>query len=205
MKIEAPLRKFQQQALDWIVEHFPGVGLDRRAELFVSIFKELIPSSAKVLDIGGGWGFYVEPLERARNCEVTVLDVREPRFRKAPVVVYEGDKLPFADQSFDVSLLITVLHHVVSPERLLAEARRVTRHLVIVVEDLYQSSIGRIWTILRDSFYNLEIVGHPHQFRTREEWRHCFQKLGFRMREEKEITTSLLGIPILNGCFFLNC
>jgi ubiquinone/menaquinone biosynthesis C-methylase UbiE len=185
------------------VGNFPGVGLDRRAESFVTLFQEFIPPASRVLDIGGGWGFYVEPLKRSRNCEVTVLDVVEPGFRKAPVVTYEGERIPFSDGSFDVSLLITVLHHVNSPEKVLAEAKRVTRRWVIVVEDLYRHGAGRIWTILRDSFYTLEFVGHPRQFRKKEEWSQCFRSLGFRVDSEREIVTSLLGIPILNGLFVL--
>ncbi len=201
--LKAEIRKGQRRLLDWIVGHFPGIGLDRRAEDFVSIFKEFIPEAAQVLDIGGGWGFYAEPLKRSRNCEVTVLDVEAPRFRKAPVVVYGGEKMPFPDRSFDVSLLVTVLHHVKSPEAVLAEAKRVTRQIVIVVEDLYRNAIERFWTIVRDSFYNLEFVGHPRNFRTQEEWIQCFQTLGFQVEYQKEVGTSLLGIPILNGYFIL--
>lgn len=205
MGVDARIRKVQSETLDWIIGHFPGVGLDRRAEDFVSIFREVIPLGAKILDIGGGWGFYAEPLKRHLNCQVTILDVRKPGFSKAPVTIYEGDRMPFPDQSFDVSMLITVLHHVASPEKVLAEAKRVTRHLVLVVEDLYQSAIGRYWAILRDSIYNLEFVGHPRNFRRKEEWLTCFRKLGFRLEFEREISTSLLGIPIQNGCFALGC
>ena len=204
MSVETQIRTIQRQSLDWIVGRFPKVGLDRRAEGFVSLFGEFIPPRAKVLDIGGSWGFYVEPLRRSRECEVTVLDVVEPKFRKAPVVTYEGNRIPFPDRSFDVSLLVTVLHHVRFPEKVLAEAKRVSRRFVIVVEDLYHHWAGRLWTILRDSFYTLEFVGHPHQFRKRKEWQDCFKGLGFQVTSEKEVYTSLLGIPILNGVFVLN-
>ena len=203
MKLQSAVRKAQRQALDWIVENFPAVGLDRRAENFVSIFKEFVPPASRVLDIGGGWGFYAEPLKRSRGCDVTVLDVVEPRFRKAPVVLYSGGKFPFPDRSFDVSLLVTMLHHVPKPEAVLAEAKRVTRRAVIVVEDLYRTAAGRFWTVLRDRFYNLEFVGHPCQFRKKEEWFRCFRKLGLHLEFEKEIHTFLAGMRILNGVFVL--
>ena len=203
MKLHSAVRKAQRQALDWIVENFPTVGLDRRAENFVSIFKEFVPRASRVLDIGGGWGFYAEPLKRSRDCDVTVLDVVEPRFRKAPVVLYGGEKFPFPDRSFDVSLLVTMLHHVPKPETVLAEAKRVTRRAVIIVEDLYRTTAGRFWTILRDRFYNLEFVGHPCQFRKKEEWLRCFRKLGLRLEFEKETHTFLAGMRILNGIFVL--
>lgn len=201
--LEAGIRKGQRNFLDWIVGHFPGIGLDRRAESFVSHFKEFIPLRSRVLDIGGRWGFYAEPLQRLRNCDVTVLDVEEPKFSKVSVVTYGGERMPFPDGSFDVSLLVTVLHHVKVPEAVLAEAKRVTRGAVIVVEDLYQSAVGRLWTIVRDSLYNLEFFGHPRNFRTKAGWLDCFRNLGFEVAAEKEMVTSLLGLRILNGCFVL--
>ena len=204
MNAEAEIRKVQRQCLDWVVGHFPGVSLERRAEEFVSLFEEFIPPNAQILDIGGGWGFYVEPLERVRNCKVTVLDVVEPAFHKAPVLTYAGEKMPFPDKSFDVSLLVTMLHHVRFPEKLLAEAKRVTRRFVIVVEDLYRHAAGRVWTILRDTLFNFEFVGHPRQFRRREEWLECFSRLGLKKEFEKEIYTFLLGFRILNGIFVLS-
>lgn len=203
MKCQDTIRKVQRRFLDWVVGSFPAMGLDRRAEGFVSIIKDFVPSDARVLDVGGGWGFYVEPLERFRDCEVTVLDVVEPGFRKAPVVTYDGNRMPFPDGSFDVSLLVTMLHHVPDPEKVLAEAKRVTRGAVIVVEDLYRTSLGRWWTILRDVLYNFEFIGHPCQFRKKEEWFRCFERMGFRLKFETEIYTSLLGMRILNGIFVL--
>ena len=205
MSVTSKIRKIQRQCLDWMVGGFPRINLEHRAEELVSLFGSSIPHRSKVLDIGGGWGFYVDPLTRSRDCRVTVLDVTKPGFSKAPVVTYSGGEMPFPDKSFDVSLLITVLHHVKSPEKVLAEARRVTRRMVIVVEDLYRHWAGRIWTILRDSLFNLEFIGHPCQFRKKREWFECFQKLGFKLESEQEIYTFLLGLRILNGIFVLNC
>lgn len=204
MSLATRIRKAQRSCLDWTVGRMPGLGLEQRAEGFVALFDNYLLPKSKILDIGGGWGFYVEPLKRLRGSDVTVLDVVEPGFRKAPVVTYEGEQIPFPDRSFDVSLLITVLHHVESPEKVLAEARRVTRKFVIVVEDLYHHWAGRLWTVLRDSFYTFEFVGHPHNFRDKRGWRECFQKLGFGLEAEKEVYTSLLGIRILNGVFVLD-
>ena len=205
MNLESRIRKAQRQCVDWMVGGFPKASLERRAEQFVSLFGSRIPQRAEVLDIGGGWGFYAEPLRRLRDCQVTILDIVKPAFHKVPVTTYAGKEMPFPDKSFDVSLLITVLHHVKSPEALLREARRVTRRFVIVVEDLYRHGAGRMWTILRDRLYNLEFVGHPCQFKQKEEWFQCFQKLGLKLESEKEIYTFLLGLRILNGIFILKC
>lgn len=194
------IRDVQHRVLDGIVRAFPVIGLDRRAEYFTGLFEKYLPRGSRVLDIGGGWGFYAGPLER-RGHEVIVLDVRCPGYQLSPVVLYDGQRIPFADQSFDVSLLITTLHHVPAPEALIAETRRVTRSRLIVVEDLYHHSLGRYWTILRDQIYNFEFFGHPCNFKKREEWLYLFQQCGFSLLAEQQVYTWLLGMRILNGVF----
>ncbi len=120
------------------------------------------------------------------------------------MVVYEpGTPIPFADKSFDTSMFITVLHHIPDPVAVLKEAMRVTRKSVIIVEDLYRHSLGRLWTILRDMIYNFEFIGHPCQFHKREEWTEIFEGLGLHVRNIQEHYTWLSGLRILNGIFIL--
>lgn len=192
------IRKWQREFLDFTVRNNPGLGLDARAEAFVRLFGNRIPTASRVLDIGGGWGFYHAPFEK-RGHSLTVLDVVKPGLQKCPVVIYGGGRIPFPDKSFDVSLLITVLHHIPDIDEVIAEARRVTRGRLIVVEDLYHHLPGRWWTILRDQIYNMEFFGHPKNFRTRDEWIHLFTASGFDLVETREIYTWLAGLRILNG------
>ena len=199
MKTET-LRKWQRGLLDFVVQSRPGLDLDKRAEGFVSLFEKHLEPGSRILDIGGGWGFYREPLTR-RGHNVMVLDVVKPGLQKAPLVIYPGGRMPFPDKSFDASLLITVMHHVPDLEPLLAEARRITRGLLIVVEDLYHHPLGRWWTILRDQVYNFEFLGHPRQFKKREEWLEFFEKRGYSLLEYREVYTWLSGLRILNGVF----
>ena len=198
--IATNIRTWQRRLLDTVVSHNPKLGLEERAEGFVSMFEDQLPPRSHILDIGGGWGFYAKPLA-SRKHHVTVLDVVKPRFQKAPVVVYQGKRIPFADKSFDVSLFITVLHHISDPVAVIREAHRVTRKTLIVVEDLYHHALGRWWTILRDQMYNFEFFGHPCQFKKAEEWVDLFEGLGFTLIEQKKVYTRLAGLRILNGVF----
>ncbi|HXV27843.1 MAG TPA: methyltransferase domain-containing protein [bacterium] len=197
--ISAAIRKWQRTLQDSFVR-VCSTGLEKRAELFVTHFEEHLPRDSKVLDIGGGWGFYAEPLARLGH-HVTVLDVVKPGFQKVPVVVYPGKDLPFPDKSFDASLLITVLHHIADLDKVLSEARRVTRNTLIVVEDLYHHALGRYWTVLRDKIYNFEFWGHPCCFKKKDEWISLFQRHGFFLIEQKNVYTWLAGLRILNGLF----
>ncbi len=193
------IRQWQQGLRDGMVRFYPGLDLEGRAEKFVRFFESHLPKESRILDIGGGWGFYAEPLSR-RGHHVTVLDVAKPNFQKAPVVLVEpGSRFPFPDKAFDASLLITVLHHMSDPLSVVREAARVTRKVIVVVEDLYHHAIGRFWTHVRDQIYNFEFLGHPSGFKKKEEWLQFFHRLGFRLREEKELYTWLAGMRILNG------
>lgn len=192
------VRRWQTRLLDGIVCRSPKLGLDKRAEWFATLFEKHLKSKSQILDLGGRWGFYVEPLRR-RGHQITVLDVVRPRLQKAPVVIYDGEHIPFEDKTFDAVLLATVLHHIPDPVRVLKEARRVVKNRLVIIEDLYHHRLGRWWTILRDRFYNFEFFGHPCQFRKADEWRELIEKLGFKFVGEEKVYTRLLGIRILNG------
>ncbi len=198
--IATRIRHLQRKILDTVVKKNPGLKLDRRAEEFVEIFEPFLPNRSRILDIGGGWGYYVKPL-KARGHDVTVLDVVKPGFQQSPVVIYSGDRIPFGQHAFDASLLVTVLHHVPDPEALIREARRVTRKILVLVEDLYHHRAGRWWTIARDTLYNFEFFGHPRNFKKRDEWVELFKRQGFTLLGEKQVYTWVAGLRILNGVF----
>jgi ubiquinone/menaquinone biosynthesis C-methylase UbiE len=199
----AKIRKFQRHLLDSLVRANPSIGLAGRAEFFTRLFENHLGPQSRILDIGGGWGFYADPLEK-RGHSCTVLDIIKPGYQKSPVVIYNpADPFPFPDQSFDASILVTVLHHVPDPAAVLREARRVTRKTLIVVEDLYHHELGRWWTILRDQIYNFEFFGHPCQFRKKEAWLELFRASGFSPVKEDRVYTWMAGMRILNGVFVL--
>jgi len=200
--IKKSLQLFQRQALDGIVRCFAHRALETRAEKIIRLFEGQIPAASRILDLGGGWGFYAEPLKK-RGHESLVLDVVKPGYQKVPVVLYEGSRIPFPDQSFDVTILVTMLHHVPDPEALFKEVRRVTRRKVVVVEDLYHHAAGRLWTICRDRLLNVEFMSHPHQFRKDDRWRKFFSAAGFEVCSFKSFYAWLAGFRILNGVYVL--
>jgi SAM-dependent methyltransferase len=197
------VQRCQKRLQTWMVKRFCVEEMRQRAEEFTNLFESHLSPSSQVLDIGGGWGFYFEPFHR-RGHYLTVLDVQKPGYQKAPVVLYDPrNPFPFPDKSFDVSLLVTMLHHVRDPEKVLAEAKRVTRRTVFVVEDLYHHALGRWWTVLRDRLYNFEFFGHPCQFKKSHEWEIVFNQAGLSVQFKQELYTRLAGLRILNGVFVL--
>ncbi|MFL5331424.1 MAG: class I SAM-dependent methyltransferase [Gemmataceae bacterium] len=95
-----------------------------------------IHSGDRVLDVGAGDCQLDAVLEQKSGCDVVAVDVSDTNRTTRCVTVYDGLRLPFPDRSFDVVLLIFVLHHTTDPRAVLAEAQRVSRRHVIAFEDV---------------------------------------------------------------------
>jgi demethylmenaquinone methyltransferase/2-methoxy-6-polyprenyl-1,4-benzoquinol methylase len=86
-----------------------------------------------VLDLGGGTGGVAARLRpSARQVVVVEPDAGrarrgQGRFPQVGFVLGRGESVPFADDTFDVVLLVEVLHHVPDHRSLLIEAARVLR------------------------------------------------------------------------------
>jgi ubiquinone/menaquinone biosynthesis C-methylase UbiE len=107
-----------------------------RAEALAQRLDELLPLSGdeRVLDVGAGTGAFAFALA-PRVREVVAVDsdeaMAERARRDAPAnvefVVGDGERLPFDDFSFDISITARTLHHTERPELVIAELARVTR------------------------------------------------------------------------------
>jgi SAM-dependent methyltransferase len=144
-----------------------------------------------VLDIGAGTGHIAEALHRLGFAAVAS-DILDINFVPLPFVLADGAHLPFASASFDVSLLITMLHHTPAAAHigLLQEATRVLRPggRLLIIEDVYHGAFERKMTHIMDSMMNAEFVGHPHSNRSLAEWRALLQKLHLSLVHGVEYT-----------------
>jgi len=82
----------------------------------------------RVLDVGAGEAPWRDLLDGAEYVGVDVEVAGEFGMRrKAHVTYYDGNTLPFADETFDHLLCTEVLEHVPEPRRFLADLNRVLR------------------------------------------------------------------------------
>jgi SAM-dependent methyltransferase len=175
----------------------------RRARQLVDRIAGWIPTGAQVIDIGSGVGLIAQMLHE-RGLNVTPVDVRDfslsPRMRP---LLFDGARLPFNDDSMDVSLLITVLHHLANPDASLCEAARVARR-VIVLEDLVESPAERALTHLGDSWLNWQWRSHPHSNRSDAEWRATFARLGLSVTHTEQHVHWFFPWRFRHGLFVLD-
>jgi SAM-dependent methyltransferase len=156
----------------------------KRAEVKCLRILPFLNKGQKLLELGSGNGA-LSVLLQQEGMEVSPLDVKDKSiFQEIDVVIYDGAKLPYSDEEFDVCQLITMLHHTTNAEELIQEAKRVSKK-VIVMEDVYENVLQKYLTWISDSIVNWEFYGHPHTNRTDCEWRQIFKQNGLEVEEAK--------------------
>lgn len=144
--------------------------------------KKYLNKNNKILDIGCGLGSVCFLLRR-KKFNVTPLDVQDLSFLDdARLIIYDGKKLPFNNGKFDVALILTVLHHTPYPKKIILEAKRVAKR-IIIVEDVYYNKIQKYVTYFLDSLVNLEFLGHPHSNKDDNAWRMLFKRVGLELKD----------------------
>lgn len=105
---------------------------NRRVERLAFWLSSVIPENASVLDIGAGDGSLDSlVLQQRPDVRISGLDVLVRTVTAVPMQKFDGCQIPFADHSWDVAMLVDVLHHTRDARNLVAEARRVAKTLII--------------------------------------------------------------------------
>ena len=153
-------------------------GAKRRAEARATLrhASSFLPPGTTVLDIGCGIGYVLEVLNDEMGCIGFGCDVVQPPLDIPRFAIFDGNRLPYADDSIDVAILVFVLHHADDPGILLREASRVARKAVLVVEDTPQNSLEQQWGRMHiRSFAARHGIPWLGRVRGEEEWRQVFQ------------------------------
>jgi len=142
------------------------------------------------LDVATGGGHVARRLREAAFSVVTV----DPAPGMRADVLSSAEHLPFADGSFDVVVSRIAPHHFADLRAALREMARVSRDLVLIVDNLYRGEAVEEVERLRD----------PTHVRTYsdEEWRELFEQAGLRVEAVKLIETEIDVEPWLAraGC-----
>lgn len=139
-----------------------------------------------VLDLGAGTGRVSAWLARRVGVRPVLADLVEYRNRRRDLPFLHMDdplRVPAPDRAFDVVLLLFALHHnpYEAQPRVLAEACRLARRRLVVLEDTPTGRLDRAFNVFWDRVLNLRHgVPTPFAFRTVPEWLAVFGELGLR-------------------------
>ena len=176
--------------------------MERRARQLMEQVGAWLPTEGPVLDLGSGTGHLSARLERELGLEVVTADVSDMHVVGRPPVLIADGVLPFEEGTFSAALLFFMLAYPNDPAGVLAEAARVTRGPIILVQSLHSGRLGYAWLRVREflwtivAFHVSKVLGyvppdakftmHTRRFYTAQELRRDVVAAGLRVRSRRE-------------------
>lgn len=157
-------------------------------------------TSFNLLDVGCGPGYFLRSAEKwYKNSDIYGIDVDESLIKyasshlsRAKLSIQSGQKLPFADNTFDVITSLQVIEHLEKPGALLLDANRVLRPEGLLIIST-PNPAGIPARMLKHKWHGYR---HDHiSLKTPRQWREIIENSGFRVMEDG--TTGLTGFRIL--------
>jgi SAM-dependent methyltransferase len=176
--------------------------MERRNRQLMAQVGAWLPARGPLLDLGSGTGHLSAMLERELRLEVVPADVSDLHVVGRPPVLIADGVLPFEPETFSAALLLFMLAYPSDPAAVLAEAARVTRGPIILVQSLYAGRVGYARLRAREflftiaAFHVSKLVGYldakavfsmrTRRFYTAQELRRDLAVAGLRIRERRE-------------------
>lgn len=161
----------------------------RRTRVLAGQIADFLPRGARVLDVGCGDGTIDRLLLRLRpDLTIEGVDVLLRPGTHIPVRRFDGVSIPCSDASFDVAMLVDVLHHTGDPTVLLREAARVAR-IIVIKDHLREGFLAGPTLRLMDWVGNAHHgVALPYNYWSQKQWSVTFGDLGL---EPTRMTSSI--------------
>ena len=170
-----------------------------RQNVLVQMIGPHLKPGDRVLDAGCGFGHLGRALMDAfPDVHVEGVESVKREGELIPITAYEGTRMPWDDGVFDVVILADVLHHDKDPQRLLAEAVRVSRRLVIIKDHLREGFLAQKRISLLDWAANAGYqVPCTYRYNNLAEWRQAIARVGSTFVEER--TSINVYPPLFNN------
>lgn len=161
--------------------------LNRRAEIVSNECGIYLRCSRRILDLGCGTGHIAARVRQDYKAEIQGVDVERTHETDVPFRIFDGNRLPFPDRSFDTTLIVYVLHHSMNPAQLLAEAKRVTSEYIIVYEDIYQTTVDKLLLCMYHWLASpLSTLHRRPKFMKEPSWLSLFKSVGLQLIDRRE-------------------
>ena len=183
-------------AVDGLPSLWQRIGARRKAENVDALWTahaSLPPARTRVLEVGARDGAVMEELS-TRGYEahgaVTMPSGMAPVKRGLQIEAFDGDRLPFDDDSFDLVVLSHYIEHVEHPRMILREAARVAPWLCVEVSLEYGWRTPEDFQPTRFNYLNIY---------DRKLLRHLLQSVGLQPVAERIGGPSLAAFRFLRG------
>ncbi len=152
----------------------------RRVRITAQLLAEQIPANANVLDVGCGDGSIASQIARLRqDVRIRGVEIMPRAGCKVQCDAFDGFHLPFNDDSFDVCMMVDVLHHTKDVTVLLREASRVSKSIVLLRDHLSENALDHLTLKALDWAGNRPHgVKLTYNYQGRAQWERAFTASG---------------------------
>ncbi|MEM7051140.1 MAG: class I SAM-dependent methyltransferase [Acidobacteriota bacterium] len=139
----------------------------------------------RALDFGSGDGWFAQQLTaEGLITEVVPVDVQRRSQHFVEPQLYDGERLPFEDRSFDLVYAVDVLHHTPDPPTSLRDLLRCSRSAFVLKDHNHQSWLGKLTLSLLDEAGNRRFgVPSLYHYQRRWDWLPVIAEAGFHQDE----------------------
>ena len=161
----------------------------RRVQALAENIAEMLPSGVStLLDVGCGDGTLARSImDRRPELRATGVEIRARPTTAIPVQEFDGRTLPYPDRSYEVVMLVDVLHHADDALLLIREAARVAAREVVIKDHLTGTWLSHERLRLMDWVGN---IGHGVPLRyaywSPGEWQEAFAQAGLHQVDRRE-------------------
>ena len=163
----------------------------RRIQVLSSTILQHLEPGDRVLDVGCGFGALGRALldhpRAPSGLAVAGLERVKRGDEMIEVQSYDGVTMPAEDNGFDVVVLADVIHHEADSDRLLSEAARVAKRLLIIKDHKPDGWMSQERISLMDWAANTA-YGVPclYRYNTRDGWHALFDRFGLSLIAEAD-------------------
>lgn len=148
--------------------------MSRLSELICEILKG---ECGDILDVGCGDGRIDRIImDCCDNLSIKGIDVLVREQTYISVTEYNGENIPFSDNSVDYVMLIDVLHHTDEPAKVLSECCRVARKHIIIKDHILHGLLSyvklRIMDFVGNAHYGVRL---PYNYIKETQWEQMFR------------------------------
>lgn len=168
-----------------------------------------ISPGEKILDFGcGDLSLATELSKKIKGLRITGIDTKKftkIKIKNVKAITYNGEKLPFINNSFNTVISVYVFHHTDDVKYFYKECLRVAAKKVIFIEAVarnkYEIPFMKFVDRLSNS-WKREDIAKAEEFYTIHEWKKILKKDGNKV-QIKDIPTITSFLPIGKGYLFI--
>lgn len=169
----------------------------RRIQRLTTLLATIIPHNANILDVGCGDGLLDCEIKKKRpDLNISGIDVLLRPQTHIPVIQFDGFHIPYESKTFDIVMLIDVLHHAANPDHLMSEALRVSKTGIIIKDHIADSKFQFYLLKLMDWTGNVSHgVRLPYNYWSTKKWNTQYHRMQLK-KNLYQTTLHLYPCPV---------